>query len=169
MSVTPKTRTARGLNMVLPQVSAASDPVVGAELTGLMQANAALARQYAKDFKIIAKFTETMTPGDAANLYSDAGVIAARRADATAGLAKLCNGFVTIAASAGSEGEVTVMGLNEFLASLVPGTLYYLGTTPGTITATPATTSGYAKQPVGFATTTDSVLFQPALTSALNP
>lgn len=103
---------------------------------------------------------ENLAAGDFINVFLDAGVAKARKADA-ASFAKRCLGFVLSAATAGSNVLVYFEGRNTQLTSLTIGALYFLSNaTPGAVTTTAITTSGHILQPVGTAVSATTLSFE---------
>jgi len=104
--------------------------------------------------------SETLAAGDFVNLWYDVSVLKARKADATTN-AKRAHGFVESIVTSGQTAVVFLSGVNTAVSALTPGTDYYLATSPGTVTATPPSTSGNLVQRIGPARSATSVLFQP--------
>lgn len=106
--------------------------------------------------------SENLAGGSFVNVWSDAGVASARKADATAA-GKEANGFVSEAVSAGQPATVFFSGRNSGASGLTVGARYYLSaTTPGTATAVPPTAAGNVVQFLGRATTDTSLVFEVA-------
>jgi hypothetical protein len=83
----------------------------------------------------LATASETLSAGDFVNLFSNAGVFSARRADNSNGRA--ADGFVTESVSAGAQVTVYQLGeVNGGLSGLTVGEEYWLGTVGG-VTSTP--------------------------------
>lgn len=102
--------------------------------------------------------SEALTAGNLVNIFDNAGTPNVRRADATNG--RQANGFVLANVASAASAVVYKTGSNTSLTSLVPGTLYFLGTSPGTVSATRPTTVGQIVQEVGYAETATSLLFE---------
>jgi hypothetical protein len=104
---------------------------------------------------------ENLNAGDLVNLYNNAGVITARKADATGGIAKQADGFVISAVTSGQNATVYFDGTITGLSGLTPGAIYYLSTTAGGITTTIPTTATYIAQSVGKALSATELTFEP--------
>ena len=114
--------------------------------------------------------SENLAAGDLVNIYSNGGVATARKADASAATAgKVAHGFVIAATTSPAAATVYVGSQqNGQVSGLTPGSTYYLsGSTPGGVTATPVSTSGYASQEVGEATAAGNLIFQPKTATVL--
>lgn len=106
-------------------------------------------------------FYENASAGDLINLYNDAGVLKARKADASGGVAKQCDGYVKSAVTAGQNGTVYFDGVITGLTGLTIGAKYYLSkTTAGSLTNTAFTDSGYIWQGVGKASSATELIFE---------
>lgn len=103
--------------------------------------------------------SEALAAGAYVNIWNDAGTAKARNADATAE-GKEAHGFVTAAVASAATATVFKEGSNTGLTGLTPGTRLYLGTTPGTATATAPSTAGNVVQLVGIASTAASADFE---------
>jgi hypothetical protein len=109
----------------------------------------------------VAVASENLNAGDLVNLYNNSGVITARKADATGGIAKQADGFVISAVSSGQNATVYFDGTITGLSGLTPGAIYYLSTTAGGITTTIPTTTGYIAQIAGKALSATELTFEP--------
>lgn len=98
--------------------------------------------------------TENLAGGDYVNIYDNAGTTSIRKADASAANAgKRAHGYVLVPVVSGSSGTVYFEGANTALSGLTGGEDQFLSaTTPGAVTSTPPTTSGYLLQRLGVAT-----------------
>lgn len=104
--------------------------------------------------------SENLAGGDFVNVWSDAGVPSARKADATAA-GKEADGFVLDAVAAGQPATVFFEGRNSGLSSLTVGARYYLSaTTPGAAVTVPPAAPGNVVQFLGRATTPTSLAFE---------
>lgn len=114
--------------------------------------------------KLYPIFDVDVLPGAMINVYNSSGVLHARLAKAADGT-KPARGFSTGAVSAGSVGEIFLLGLNTHLTGLTPGLLYYLSSTSttGQIQNPAPAVAGNLVQPVGFALTSTSLFFNPTL------
>lgn len=104
--------------------------------------------------------SEALSAGDMVNVWLDAGVAKARKADnSTAG--KEANGFVLAGFSGGA--SATVYGpsqMNTALTALTIAATYWLGTTGG-VTTTAPTGAGVVSQVVGKSVSTTVLMFHP--------
>ena len=92
-------------------------------------------------------------PGQLVSLYNNAGTLTARLASAT-DTTRPAMGFCSSAATPTlgiTSITIQCIGLNGYLAALTLGSIYYLSTVPGEITAVPPISSGNIVQPVGIA------------------
>lgn len=104
--------------------------------------------------------SENLAAGDLVNVYNNAGVLNARKADATAD--KEANGFVIASSTTPAANTVYFNGLDAFQTGFTPGDRLFLSaTTPGKASATPATGTGQYSQQVGFAVGATSFQFDP--------
>ncbi len=107
-------------------------------------------------------FSESVAAGAIVNIYNNAGTRNARNGDASS-YAKRAIGFVSGAVTSGATATVNFIGVISGLSGLTAGTEYFLSdTTPGSITATPVTTSGHILQSVGTALSATELDFKPA-------
>lgn len=105
--------------------------------------------------------SENLSAGDLVNLWDDSGTLKARKADASGGVAKQCDGFVTDAVSSGQNATVYFDGTITGLTSLTIGTKYYLsGLVAGGVTATIPTTASHIAQSVGKASSATELVFE---------
>jgi len=114
-------------------------------------------------FTTIAGGTGTGSKGDLINLTNSGGAIRARSANASvASLARIAHGVALANYTTGGSLRVkTSAGVIEKTAhGFTIGALLYLsGSADGAWTATAPSTSGYAVQPVGVATTANEILW----------
>lgn len=99
--------------------------------------------------------------GQLVNIYNNSGVLTARLADATDN-SKPANGFcssITTPSSGLSSLTVTALGANPYMSLLTVGSMYYLSTTPGTVTDVPPSTSGNLLQIVGQAIDSNTLFY----------
>lgn len=98
--------------------------------------------------------SENLAAGDLVNIYSNAGVATARKADASAANAsKQADGFVVTAVTSPANATVYPLGEDDTaVTGLTVGRQWLSGTTPGKSVASPPSTSGYLVQQVGMAT-----------------
>jgi len=93
---------------------------------------------------------EDLSAGDFVNIFDDGSGPKVRKADASTD--KPAHGYVLSSATAGNNVTVHFDGHNTQLTGLTPGTYYFLSdTTPGGVTNTPPSTSGYIAQRLGVA------------------
>ncbi|WP_243350874.1 hypothetical protein [Stenotrophomonas acidaminiphila] len=104
--------------------------------------------------------SEALAAGDVVNIWSDAGVVKARKADATAE-GKEAHGFVKAAFSSNAEAAVYFEGRITGLTGLTPGARQYLSAaTPGAITDAAPTGTGNVVQWVGDAVSATELDFE---------
>lgn len=103
--------------------------------------------------------SETLAANDLVNVWDDAGTPKVRKADATAE-GKEANGFVLSGFASAATALVYFEGRITGLTSIVPGTRYYLSTTPGLITATAPTTAGNIVHHIGGGVSTTTINFE---------
>lgn len=111
--------------------------------------------------------SETIAAGALVNIWDNAGVANIRNANGgTTG--KKAHGFVLFPATAGTAVQAYSAGqVISGLSGLTPGTIEYLGATPGATTETALTTSGQTSQEVGVALSASTMLFLPGTAIAL--
>lgn len=104
--------------------------------------------------------SETLAANDLVNVWSDAGVEKARKADATAE-GKEATGFVKEAVTSGAMAAVYFEGRISGLTGLTPGARQYLSaSTPGVATATAPVGAGNVSQWVGDAVSATEIDFE---------
>jgi hypothetical protein len=92
---------------------------------------------------------EALAAGDFVNVFSDAGTIKVRKADASS-IGKGADGFVLQSYGASVDANVYLAGFNNALSGLTGGSVYFLSdVTPGAISLTPPTTAGHVVQRIG--------------------
>lgn len=95
--------------------------------------------------------SEELAAGDFVNVWNDAGVPKARKADASTS-GKEAVGFVLAAVSSGGSATVYLEGQNTQVVGRTPGARQYLSaTTPGAATETPPAATGNVVQLLGVA------------------
>jgi hypothetical protein len=110
---------------------------------------------------------ETVASGDIVNIYNDSGTPKVRKADATTS-GKYANGFVMSNFNIGATATVYLPShQNSSVTSLTVGTVYYLSTTAGAITATAPSATGNVVQVVGYSTTATNLIFYPGTPTIL--
>lgn len=95
---------------------------------------------------------EALNAGDFVNLYLDAGILKARKANAAAGNNRPAKGYCSTSGGIllGEIGEVILTQGLLGVTGVVIGTEYYLSAAvPGVITATPPTAAGQLEQFIG--------------------
>lgn len=105
--------------------------------------------------------SENLSAGDLVNIYSNAGVLTARKADATTN-AKQAHGFTLLSVTSPASATIYMPSTtNTATAGLTIGTEYYLSTTPGGVTSIAPSTTGNIVQRVGIADKTTEFVFVP--------
>lgn len=131
--------------------------IVALDAAGLLDASV-MPAGVGPEVTVVASF-ENLTAGDFVNLFLDAGVAKARKADATTN-AKPAHGFVLANVTAPANATVyRISQTNTALAGLTIGTDYFLSTTPGGVTATAPSATGNIVQELGRATLATSMNF----------
>lgn len=103
--------------------------------------------------------SENLAAGDFVNIHVSSG-LKVRKADAS-NPAKFAVGYVLAAVTSGQAATVYYGNLNTQVSGLTAGdTLFLSGGTPGAVTATAPTTSGYIVQQLGVATSTSEILVE---------
>lgn len=106
--------------------------------------------------------SEALAAGDEVNLWTDAGAVKARKADASVP-GKESNGFVLAAVSSGANATVYFEGTNTQKTGLTPGATYYLSaTTPGAVATTAPGVVGQVVQRIGKATSATTLSYEAA-------
>ena len=103
--------------------------------------------------------SENLAAGDLVNIWNDAGVAKARKADASVA-GKEAHGFVLSAVSSAANATVYFEGANTQCTGLTPGVQYLSASTPGKSTNTAPTGAGKVVQRVGFAYSATAMNFQ---------
>ncbi len=104
--------------------------------------------------------SENLSAGNLVNLWNDGGTLKVRKADASGGFSKKCDGFVKDSVSTGQSVNVYFTGKITGLSGLTIGSRYWLSATPGGVTTTIPTTSGYIAQCVGKAISATEIVFE---------
>lgn len=104
--------------------------------------------------------SETLSAGNVVNVWADVGGARVRKADSSS-VGKEGQGFVLATVSAGDTALVYFEGRIIGLTGLVPGTAYYLGSDPGTITDVPLSGAGVVDQYIGTAVSETELNFEP--------
>jgi hypothetical protein len=103
--------------------------------------------------------SENIAAGSFVNVYSNAGVLNARKADATAE-GKEANGFVLATTTSGQNALVYFEGTNTQLTGMTVGARQYLATTAGARTETPPSTAGNVIQYLGVALSATELTYE---------
>lgn len=104
--------------------------------------------------------SEALAAGDFVNIYSNAGVLSVRKADATNPL-KEAHGFVLAAVASAANATVYYGNLNTAQTGMTIGVDQFLSnTTPGRATATVPATSGHIVQQLGVANSATEMLVE---------
>lgn len=99
--------------------------------------------------RLYVPFTDACVGGSLINLWNNAGVLSARKANATNNL-KPCSGWSTGTVAAGQVGEVMFgNGLCTQIGGLTPAQEYFLSTVDGLATAVPPVGPGNIQQSIG--------------------
>lgn len=100
---------------------------------------------------------ENLSAGHLINLYADAGLLKARRADAAAGLVKPCHGYCSTSGGilSGETGEFILSQGILAISGVTVGQLLFLSTTPGLATASVLSGAGQLRQFIGIGVATD--------------
>ena len=94
--------------------------------------------------------TEAIVAGAYVNIWSNAGVMSIRNADASAAApGKPADGFVMAAVAVGANGTVFSAGQNSSVSGQTLGAVYLSDTSPGSTMAAAPTTSGHLVQYLG--------------------
>ena len=103
---------------------------------------------------------ENLNPGDFVNLFSNAGVLNVRKADASlASGAGRASGYVRTTVTATNIATVYFDGANKMLSGLAVGDRYFLSdASPGLVVATRPTATGSICQSLGIAASTTRLL-----------
>ena len=110
--------------------------------------------------RLYAVASEAIPQGALVNFWLNGSVLNARNANATNNT-KPAQGYCSTGGglAANAPGEFIVNGGTIAITGLVVGARYYLSTTNGLVSATPATASGNIEQYVGFAAQTNLLVF----------
>lgn len=107
--------------------------------------------------RIYVKASVNLVFGNMVNFHSVAGVLNARLANASSGVARRAHGYCNVAAGT-LAGEITEVILTFGLlpiSGIIPVNNLYLSTTPGTLSTTPATAAGELEQYCGYCVADD--------------
>ena len=105
--------------------------------------------------------SENLAAGDLVNIWNNASVATARKADGSAA-GKEAHGFVLAATTSPASALVYFEGANTQCTGLTPGPQFLSGTTAGKPSATAATGTGKIVQRVGFAVSATEMNFDAA-------
>lgn len=113
------------------------------------------------DTKVI-EASEALASGDEVNIWTDAGAIKVRKADAST-TGKESNGFVLASVTSGADATVYFEGTNTQKTGLTPGASYYLSaTTPGGVVTAAPSTVGQVVQFIGKAVSATELSYEAA-------
>lgn len=110
--------------------------------------------------------SENLAAGDIVNIWNDSGTVKVRKADATS-VGKEASGYVLSSVTSGNNATVYLEQKITGLTGLTAGSLYYLSTTAGGVTATAPSSSGNVVQEIGRAASTTVLVFQPKVAIVL--
>ena len=110
--------------------------------------------------KVICKASETMTVGQAVNIYASGSEAWARLANAT-NSSKPCYGIAN--AVLGDEVEIVLAGGFYKIGAFSVASRYFLSTVGGALTVTAPAASGNIVQPIGFSLDANNFFVNPAL------
>lgn len=103
--------------------------------------------------------SEALNAGDLINIWDDDGTPSMRKADASG--SKPADGFVLESVDSAATGKAYGEGKLTGLSGLTAGATYFLSaTTPGDVTDTVITTTGYILQKVGVAASATTIIFE---------
>jgi hypothetical protein len=108
---------------------------------------------------IIVVASENLAAGDLVNVWNNAGVANARKADASVS-GKDAHGFVLAGVSTSANATVYLEGPNTGVTGLTPGRQFLSDSTAGRSTSTAPTTATHVCQVVGFASSATSLIFE---------
>lgn len=108
--------------------------------------------------------SENLTAGDLVNIYNNASVPTARKADNSNG--RFACGFVLAGTTSPSNANVYLEGIITGLSGLTGGATMFLGVA-GAATATAPTASGSISQQIGTVVSTTAIVFNPQITVTL--
>lgn len=110
--------------------------------------------------------SEALSAGDFVNIYNNAGVPTARKADAST-VGKECHGFVLSAVLMAANAQVYFEGSNNQIAGALAGKRFLSTSTPGGHQATAPTVAGQIVQVVGVAVSATNINFETDATTIL--
>lgn len=113
--------------------------------------------------RVYAITSEAISLGQLVNLYDVAGIMTARKANATDGT-KPCRAYCSVSGGValGAYGEFILLGLLRTVG-VTPGLTYYLDTVAGVITTAAPGVVGNLVQEIGFGLDSESIWFNPVL------
>lgn len=115
---------------------------------------------------LVVPASEALAAGNLVNLWVNAGVESARKADGST-TGKAADGFVLSAFASGASATIYRSGQNTAVTGLTIGDAWLSATTPGGVQAAPPTGSGQTVQKVGKAITATLADIQPGQDYAL--
>ena len=102
--------------------------------------------------------SEALSAGNFVNIYNNAGIANARKADATTS-GKEAHGFVLAAVASGASATVYFNGTNTAVTGATPGNVF-LATTAGGFTSTAPSGAGNVVQYIGCAVSATAINFE---------
>lgn len=102
--------------------------------------------------------SEALSAGNFVNIYNNAGIANARKADATTS-GKEVHGFVLAAVASGASATVYFNGTNTAVTGATPGNVF-LATTAGSFTSTAPSGAGNVVQYIGCAVSATAINFE---------
>jgi len=112
---------------------------------------------------VMCKGYESFSGGNWVNIYYQAGELRCRKATADGANPYPADGYVRQAQTYDTTAldvEVFVYGINDQWSGLLPGDLYYLSTTDGSMVTTPPSGTGEIKQKLGKAISETEIIFE---------
>jgi len=103
--------------------------------------------------------SQALAAGDLVNIWNNAGVANARKADAATN--KEAHGYTLAAVLLGGTATVWFVGTNEAQSGMTPGPAFLSVTVPGKVQAAAPTGSGELVQRVGLAVSATKLVFEP--------
>lgn len=152
------------LNLGLPAHPAVEDKKIYAEFVRVYNAVQKLAAYVdVVQPKIPVLYAEAIALGALVSVYETDGILYARNAVNTDPLKYAVAYCPDNEVAIGDSGEVIGYGIHPFFSGLIPGIRYFLSPSPGYLTNVQPTTSGQIVQPVGFAISESTLMFNPCL------
>lgn len=125
------------------------DPATLSELVDIYNAIKIIQQLLSDSTQFIAITSEAISAGQYVALYNNAGEATVRKANATDNT-KVAIAFATTDVASGVHGVFRIVGNNNLLSGLTPGSMYYLSdATSGGVTDTKPVGVGKIVQPIG--------------------